>query len=95
MEGSMEREHTREPATPEATPRTVVDDRGRRWSGQVTSGRMGGGETYAEVIFACEDQPSEPKRVSRLNEPPARAGRSWRGMRDDELREVFDRSMPS
>jgi hypothetical protein len=91
----MEWERQSERATPAAEPRSVVDDQGRRWTGQVTSGRMGGGEEYAEVIFACDDQPSEPKRVSRMNEPPVRASRSWRSMQDADLREVFDRSMPA
>jgi hypothetical protein len=91
----MNQERRPESDTPESSPREVVDDRGRRWAGMVASGRMGGGEEYAEVIFACEDNPSELKRVSRLNEPPGRASDSWRGMDEAALREVFDRSMPS
>lgn len=84
-----------ESTTPDATPREVVDDRGRHWKGSVTSGRMGDGEQYAEVVFTCEDQPSEVKRVSRLNEPPATVSETWRRMGDAELRDVFDRSMPA
>lgn len=91
----MEWERKPESTTPESEPRSVVDDHGRRWTGSVTSGRMGGGEEYAEVIFACDDNPSEPKRVSRLNEPPTRASASWRDMREPDRREVFDRSMPA
>jgi hypothetical protein len=91
----MDREPQPESATPEAVPRSITDDQGRRWTGLVSSGRMGGGEEYAEVIFACEDQPSEVKRVSRLNEPPDRASRLWQSMGEGELREVFDRAMPA
>jgi hypothetical protein len=91
----MEHARRAESDTPVGDARQVMDDRGRRWSGVVTSGRMGGGEEYAEVIFACEDNPGEVKRVSRLNEPPARAGETWRAMGDADLRDVFDRSMPA
>jgi len=84
-----------ESETPESAARELVDDRGRRWTGMIASGRMGGGEEYAEVIFACEDNPSELKRVSRLNEPPARASDAWRGMDESGMRDVFDRSMPA
>lgn len=91
----MGRERQPVPATLADAPRSVTDDRGRRWTGMVSSGRMGGGETYAEVVFACEDQPGEAKRVSRLNEAPAKAGPTWRAMGDGEVREVFDRSMPA
>jgi hypothetical protein len=67
----------------------------RRWNAMVSSGRMGGGEEDAEVIFVCEDNPSDLKRVSRLNAPPAKADDLWRGMADAERREVFERSTPA
>jgi hypothetical protein len=91
----MSWERRPESDTPETAARQLTDDQGRSWTGMVTSGRMGGGEEYAEVIFACEDNPSEPKRVSRLNEPPASASDSWRSMDEQELRDVFDQSMPA
>jgi hypothetical protein len=91
----MNWERRPEADTPHSAPRTITDDEGRRWSGMVTSGRMGGGEEYADVIFACEDQPAASKRVSRLHEPPARASESWSRMEEREVREIFDRSMPA
>jgi hypothetical protein len=91
----MSRDRRPDTDTPAAAPRRLTDDRGRHWTGTVTSGLIGGGETYAEVIFACDDQPSETKRVSRLTEPPARATQTWESMGDDDLRAVFDRSMPA
>jgi hypothetical protein len=75
--------------TPQMETRTFTDDDGRRWSGSVMSGRFSGGEDRAEVIFVCEDAPSEPKRFARLETPPAEAAAEWRSMDADRMRELF------
>ncbi|MBX6363096.1 MAG: hypothetical protein IRZ00_04450 [Gemmatimonadetes bacterium] len=81
--------------TPEATPRVFRDDRGRQWTGMVTSGTHEGGEEHAEAIFVCDDVPSETKRLARLDVPAAVAGARWRAMGEEEIREVFRRSEPA
>jgi hypothetical protein len=72
--------------------RALTDDDGRRWVGSVMSGRFGGGEENAEVLFVCEDQPSEMKRVSDLGVPARDADDHWRGLPDAQVEETFRRS---
>ncbi len=79
--------------TPRAEQRTVMDDRGRRWTGTVHSGSQRRGEEHAEVLFVCEDQPSERKRVARLRIPAADVDDRWRAMEEEEVQEVFRRSV--
>lgn len=81
--------------TPQMETRTFTDDEGRRWAGSVMSGRFAGGEQRAEVIFVCEDSPSEPKRFARLESAPADAATEWRGMGEERVREVFRDSEPA
>ncbi len=81
--------------TPEAEQRTLRDDRGRRWTGVVRSGSERRGEEHAEVIFLCEDQPSEIKRVARLAIPAAEVGERWRAMGEEEIMDAFRRSRPA
>lgn len=81
--------------TPRMEQRRLRDDRGRIWTGSVTSGTLRGGEQHAEVVFVCEDQPSELKRFSRLEVPPAEADDMWRKMDDSEIHRVFDESEPA
>lgn len=90
-------EHARrdESATPRMETRTFTDDDGRRWAGSVMSGRFKGGEEHAEVIFVCEDTPSEEKRFTRLDVAPAEAAEEWKRMGEAEMRQVFDRSEPA
>jgi hypothetical protein len=78
-----------EEETPQMETRTFTDESGRRWSGSVMSGRFAGGEQHAEVIFVCEDEPSETKRFVRLDSPPARAAEEWRGMDETQVRGLF------
>jgi hypothetical protein len=80
---------------PVMTQRTFQDDSGRNWTGSVTSGRMEGGEDFAEVLFVCNDQPAETKRVISLDYPPREAGRRWSAMGDDEVVDLFRRSEPA
>lgn len=80
---------------PVAEKRELQDDRGRRWVGTVTSGTVRGGEEHAEVVFVCRDQPSELKRVARLDVPARDADRRWASMHETEVRDVFDRSSPA
>lgn len=75
--------------TPEMVQRTIRDDDGRRWTGSVRSGVLRGGEQHAQVIFVCDDAPSEPKRVARLDIPAAEADDGWRDMSEERVREVF------
>ncbi|HEX6065601.1 MAG TPA: hypothetical protein VFZ04_15330, partial [Longimicrobiales bacterium] len=75
--------------------RTFTDDAGRQWTGSVTSGRVEGGEDFAEVLFVCNDQPAEVKRVVTLDYPPAEADDRWTDMADDEVVELFRRSEPA
>jgi hypothetical protein len=85
----MDRESQPEDATPEMATRTFTDGEGRQWAGSVMSGRFAGGEERAEVIFVCEDSPSEPKRFSRLRSAPADAAREWRTMDDAAVQALF------
>ena len=80
---------------PVMTQRDFQDEDGRSWTGSITSGRMEGGEDFAEVLFVCRDQPAETKRVASLDYPPREAGRRWGSMNDDEVVEVFRRSEPA
>ncbi len=84
-----------EDETPQAEPRSFRDERGRRWTGVVRSGSERRGEEHAEVIFVCEDQPSEVKRVSRLAIPAAEVGERWRVMPDEQVMDAFRRSSPA
>lgn len=84
-----------EKETPRAEQREFEDERGRRWVGSVTSGTLRGGETHAEVIFVCRDQPDELKRVARLDIPAGEADDCWRAMGLEEVREIFQRSEPA
>ncbi len=81
--------------TPQAEQRTFRDDRGRRWTGVVHSGTQRRGEEHAEVIFMCDDQPSETKRVSRLSIPASEVDERWRAMGEDEILAAFRRSSPA
>lgn len=80
---------------PVMAQRSFQDDRGRSWTGSVTSGRVEGGEDFAEVLFVCNDQPTELKRVATLEQPPAEAERHWSDLPDDEVVELFRRSEPA
>jgi hypothetical protein len=75
--------------TPRMETRTFQDDEGRRWAGSVMSGRFVGGEKRAEVIFVCEDSPSESKRFVRLESEPSRAADEWRSMDETQVKELF------
>jgi hypothetical protein len=81
--------------TPRMETRTFTDDSGRRWAGSVISGRFAGGEAHAEVVFVCEDVPSETKRFARLDEPPVEAADRWRALGDNEVRAIFRDSEPA
>lgn len=82
-------------ATPAMTQREIEDERGRTWVGSVRSGTLRGGESHAEVIFVCVDQPSEPKRVTRLDIPADDADVRWLTMEEDEVLDAFRRSEPA
>jgi len=81
--------------TPAAEQRTFRDERGRRWTGVVHSGSERRGEEHAEVIFMCDDQPSETRRVARLPIKAAEVDDRWREMGEDEVLEAFRRSRPA
>ncbi|HEX7117293.1 MAG TPA: hypothetical protein VF212_00800 [Longimicrobiales bacterium] len=91
----MEWERRPDEATPAMTQRELEDERGRTWIGSVTSGTLRGGESHAEVIFVCVDQPGELKRVSRLDVPAEDAGERWQSMAEQEVRDAFRRSEPA
>ncbi len=78
--------------TPRAEQRTVQDDEGRHWTGTVRSGSQRHGEQHAEVIFVCDDQPSERKRIARLRITAAEVDDRWQAMGEQEVLEVFRRS---
>jgi hypothetical protein len=78
--------------TPRMETRTFRDDDGRQWAGSVMSGRFAGGEKRAEVIFVCEDEPSEAKRFTRLETEPARAADEWRDMDEARVLSLFRES---
>lgn len=78
-----------EDETPRMETRTFTDAEGRRWSGSIMSGRFAGGEQRAEVIFVCEDSPSEAKRYTRLETPPAQAADEWRSLDEAQVQALF------
>jgi hypothetical protein len=80
---------------PVAEQRSVTDERGRTWVGSVTSGRFEGGEQNAEVVWVCDDQPSETKLVSDLGVAPAEADDRWRNMEESEIKAAFERARPA
>jgi len=84
-----------EDETPRAEPRSFRDERGRHWTGVVRSGSQRRGEEHAEVVFVCDDQPSETKRISRLPIPAAEVDDRWREMGEEEVLDVFRRSRPA
>jgi hypothetical protein len=84
-----------EDETPRMETRTFRDDEGRRWAGSVISGRFTGGETHAEIVFVCEDAPSETKRFTRLDRPAAEAADEWRAMDDGRVQQLFRESEPA
>ncbi len=47
------------------------------------------------MIFLCDDQPSETKRVARLPIAAAEVDDRWREMGEDEIMEAFHRSKPA
>lgn len=81
--------------TPRMEQRRFRDERGRLWTGSVSSGTVRGGESHAEVIFVCEDHPGQLKRVARLDMAPAEADDAWQSMDDDDVRRTFDRAEPA
>ena len=91
----MDQERRDEAETPRMETRTFTDDDGRQWAGSVMSGRFRGGEERAEVIFVCEDTPSEDKRFARLDSSPAEAAEYWRGMDEEQVRKLFRGSEPA
>jgi hypothetical protein len=80
---------------PMMVQRSFRDDAGRSWTGSIMSGRHEGGEDFAEVLFVCNDQPAETKRVATLEIPPGEADREWKVMGDDAVTELFRRSSPA
>ena len=80
---------------PVMAQRTFVDDEGRRWTGSIMSGRLEGGEDFAEVLFVCNDQPAATKRVVTLDYAPAEADDRWSAMGDQEVFDLFRRSEPA
>jgi len=82
-------------ATPAMAQREIEDERGRTWVGSISSGTLRGGESHAEVIFVCVDQPSELKRVTRLDIPVEDADVRWLTMEEDEVLDAFRRSEPA
>jgi hypothetical protein len=89
MGGDMSWDRRPEDETPRMETRTFTDDEGRRWAGSVISGRFAGGEQHAEVIFVCEDAPSEAKRYVRLDRAPKDAADEWRSLDDAGVKALF------
>jgi hypothetical protein len=81
-----------EAETPRMETRTFIDDAGRRWAASVMSGRFAGGEKQAEIIFVCEDAPSEKKRFARVDSAPAEAAEQWRTMDESRIQALFRES---
>jgi hypothetical protein len=81
--------------TPRMETRTFTDDDGRRWAGSVISGRFAHGEEKAEIVFVCEDMPSETKRFARMDAAPAEAADHWRALDDGAVRDLFRSSEPA
>jgi hypothetical protein len=94
-EARMAHQGRPEEETPQMETRSFTDDDGRRWTGSVMSGRFAGGEKQGEVIFICEDSPSETKRFARLDEEPTAAAAVWRGMSENQMRELLRDSEPA
>ncbi len=90
----MDWERRPEAETPVAEQRTFRDDRGRQWTGIASSGTQRKGEEHAEVMFVCDDQPSEHKRSARVRVSAAEVGRYWAAADDAEVMDVFRRAMP-
>lgn len=88
----MNWERRPEEDTPTAEQRRFQDDQGRTWVGTLTSGSVAGGEQHGEVIFVCEDDPNEVKRVGRMEAAPAEAADEWKRMDEPGVRSVFDGS---
>jgi hypothetical protein len=78
-----------EDETPRMETRTFTDDAGRRWAASVMSGRFAGGEKQAEIIFVCEDAPSEKKRFARVDSAPADTAEQWRTMDESRIQALF------
>ncbi|MGH7449413.1 MAG: hypothetical protein ACREK1_00745 [Longimicrobiales bacterium] len=91
----MNHDRRAESETPRMETRTFTAEDGRRWAGSVMSGRFRGGEERAEVIFVCEDTPSEPKRFVPLDAAPREASEEWRGMGEEQVRMLFRQSEPA
>ena len=91
----MNWERRPEADTPLGSQRSFTDERGRHWTGSVMSGRLEGGEQRAEVLFVCDDQPTETKRVVSMEAAPREADERWITMADDEVVELFKRSEPA
>jgi hypothetical protein len=85
----MNRDRRPEEETPRMETRTFTDDDGRRWAGSVMSGRFAAGEQHAELIFVCEDAPSEPKRYVRLDRAPVDAAEELRSMDESRIQALF------
>lgn len=88
----MNWERRSEDETPTAEQRRFEDEQGRTWVGTVRSGTLEGGEEHAEVVFVCEDEPSETKRVGVLDASAGEADSAWKDMDDERVREVFRNS---
>jgi hypothetical protein len=93
--GGMSWARRPEDETPRMETRTFVDDAGRHWAGSVISGRFSGGEAHAEIVFVCEDVPSETKRFVRLDSPPVEASEEWRTMDERRILQLFRDSEPA
>lgn len=91
----MEWERRARSDEPVMAQRTFTDEAGRRWTGSVTSGRREGGEDFAEVLFVCNDQPAETKRVATLDYPPGEASNRWSALAEAEVKALFGRSEPA
>jgi hypothetical protein len=81
--------------TPRMETRTFTADDGRRWAGSVMSGRFANSEQRAEIVFVCEDVPSETKRFAHIDAPPVEAADRWRDLEEDEVRALFRDSEPA
>lgn len=91
----MSHDRRDESETPRMETRTFTAEDGRRWAGSVMSGRFRSGEESAEVIFVCEDTPSETKRYVRLDGSPHQVSEQWRGMAEEEVMTLFRDSEPA
>ena len=80
---------------PVMNQRYVRDDQGRTWTGSVMSGRFEGGEDFSEILFVCNDQPTEVKRVATLEYPAREADERWKMMGDSDVDTLFRQSKPA